>query len=147
MFNITTSIGLLVSAEQVKASASLSSEEKTTLFSCLQENVTALPILPKHAAVVNAAIQRLIDDETKDNDRRDASARKATKQRRKTKRVEKPTEVASGRAEEGSEAPGGKAEGVEDEAEDTGRAAEEGSDGGTSEAEASEDEETTSKED
>lgn len=126
MFNITNSVRLLLDAEQIKASRHLANDEKITLLVALRDSVNVMPGLPAHMLAVRQSLGRMVEDETKDNERAPAKPAPA-KQGRKAKGVKEPAEVASGRTEEATEAAPRPTEGVSGEAEDAGRADNSGS--------------------
>lgn len=127
MFNINTSVRLLLDAEKIKASRHLTNDEKIELLSAMRDSVAVIPNLPKHALAVRQSLCRMVQDETKtDDDRAGPAVAKAQKQGRKAKGVKEQTQVDTRRAEESPEASKGSSEGVIEQTEDSRRADTEG---------------------
>lgn len=114
MFNIASSVQLLVAAEKINNSRNLTDAEKLVLLRAIADSIMAeMPGCPEHAKIVRASIERM---------GRNERAREAAKQGRQAEGQQDEAPVAEGRAEEGSEAPEGSPEGVSEQAEDAGRA-------------------------
>jgi hypothetical protein len=115
MFNIESSVRLLMTAEKINNSRNLTDAEKLHLLQQLQDSIMVeMPGCPEHAKIIHASIDRMTRNE------RDSLAKRAEEQGRKAKGVEKQAQVDIGRAEEAAQEVPRTPEGVTEPAQDVG---------------------------
>jgi hypothetical protein len=110
MYSINDVVRSALDANAIATCELFTDEDRLSLLSAIRDSIpTGIAGIPYHAEIIRSAISRRIDEHTTSSAA--GTVPQAQKQGRKTKRVEKPTEVDAGATTQEAEGEAGETQG------------------------------------